>query len=885
MSTPHVGSTQGEWYQFDPNVHYYYDEQGQLHYYDPNTNLDVNYQPEYQQQEQQPQQQLRDATAANAYYASPRTSSEYQPNSYYTQHNNSQTPQQLYTPDSLQQQPTFQQPSQQSSVSQADIVSSRQPSPEVPLLPCPDPNCTGENKPTSKFCEECGIALGPISRTGTPVATNNTGSSSVAAVTGLATTSLTRSMSNNYISDNSQYKLQQQRYQHQLTQKAQNPYYAPHHPTIHRPPTAPVYSTTTNIPIGRSSLDTTVPLYHPPSVKNTVQPSIASAASPSTHLSSIQSGAHHPSMYDLRAYDQNRYAHTPLTTTPTTSNAINNSNYPSSAAYSQQQHQSQLHQPSVDPLGRSRGCPIVVFGFGGKMVMTFPRTVPDYYSSTSNAQPGPIQIKQLKDVTTTTKDSIEPVFPKNIVFPGPVMFDSKVGNKQKKRDIIQYMSQMLEALEKEKSTFTVYDSEDYHRLEAKILLWKVIKVMIECDGKLNDKDKKDQAILAAIRPLMPSTEEDYSQFNYPTTAATGMDTPSITTATRVSSESNTSTFDSSNEMLGKIERYLLNGDRLGAVNFAIQEDLWAHALIISSCVDRECWQRVIKNFVDREMNSIPETSQNRNFNIIAGNNQALRVIYSLFSGVGAASMNQFIVNDIQHVNTPYGLQTVTPKVEISQLAGWRSTLAIILANRTSRDLEALTALGDILKTQGWTEAAHICYLLSPQTSIHSGDDTAQVRLTLVGSDQPTAEALCLSEIFEYANSWNTSNNASTCLPFLQGYKLKHAWILADYGCVDLAKRYYESIDQCLKSFTKGSPYLHSSLVEQVNVFGSYISNNCGRKNGVDPASWFKPKLQKKTLSSIWGSLEGSLTKFVSGEESPSQEPPARKSSEIMGRFQ
>lgn len=29
MTTPYSESTQGEWYQFDPNVHYYYDEQGQ----------------------------------------------------------------------------------------------------------------------------------------------------------------------------------------------------------------------------------------------------------------------------------------------------------------------------------------------------------------------------------------------------------------------------------------------------------------------------------------------------------------------------------------------------------------------------------------------------------------------------------------------------------------------------------------------------------------------------------------------------------------------------------------------------------------------------------------------------------------------------------------
>lgn len=70
-------------------------------------------------------------------------------------------------------------------------------------------------------------------------------------------------------------------------------------------------------------------------------------------------------------------------------------------------------------------------------------------------------------------------------------------------------------------------------------------------------------------------------------------------------------------------------------------------------------------------------------------------------------MNEFLVSDVQHVNTPYGLQTVAPPAQLSQLVKWRDTLAIMLANRTARDIEALTAFGDIMKEQGWLEAAHI----------------------------------------------------------------------------------------------------------------------------------------------------------------------------------
>jgi hypothetical protein len=113
--------------------------------------------------------------------------------------------------------------------------------------------------------------------------------------------------------------------------------------------------------------------------------------------------------------------------------------------------------------------------------------------------------------------------------------------------------------------------------------------------------------------------------------------------------------------------------------------------------------------------------------------------------------------------------------------------------------------------------------------MQSGIDTIQVRLTLLGSDQPTMEAYQLSEIFEFAQSLHTGS--STCLPYLQGYKLAHAWILADYGLLDEAERYHDAIDQSIKAFTKGSPYLHQQLIDQVMALGTYLQNARRKKNG------------------------------------------------------
>lgn len=43
----------------------------------------------------------------------------------------------------------------------------------------------------------------------------------------------------------------------------------------------------------------------------------------------------------------------------------------------------------------------------------------------------------------------------------------------------------------------------------------------------------------------------------------------------------------------------------------------------------------------------------------------------------------------------------------STLESWRDTVGMIVANRTAGDSAALTALGDALAANGWTEAAHV----------------------------------------------------------------------------------------------------------------------------------------------------------------------------------
>lgn len=56
-----------------------------------------------------------------------------------------------------------------SSLSEARVAS-----PAIPLVPCPDPQCEGENKPKAKFCCECGRPLAGLSRSNTPFSRSTT---------------------------------------------------------------------------------------------------------------------------------------------------------------------------------------------------------------------------------------------------------------------------------------------------------------------------------------------------------------------------------------------------------------------------------------------------------------------------------------------------------------------------------------------------------------------------------------------------------------------------------------------------------------------------------------------------------------------------------------
>lgn len=97
-------------------------------------------------------------------------------------------------------------------------------------------------------------------------------------------------------------------------------------------------------------------------------------------------------------------------------------------------------------------------------------------------------------------------------------------------------------------------------------------------------------------------------------------------------------------VLAKIQELLVRGERRQAYHFALDEKLWAHAMVIASGIDKEAWKEVVNEFLRTELGvkdderRLPAMSRSNEPPPPTTNGREwLRVAYSLFSGQGPAA--------------------------------------------------------------------------------------------------------------------------------------------------------------------------------------------------------------------------------------------------------
>ena len=493
----------------------------------------------------------------------------------------------------------------------------------------------------------------------------------------------------------------------------------------------------------------------------------------------------------------------------------------------------------LDPLDRWKGCPLFSFGFGGAIVTSFPKQIPRF--ATGHAAP---MIKCSPGEIKLQDGRILPFEEDVATFPGPLK------SKSKKKDVVEWMNKRISKLEDGSSLLAGSSSlPDLNKChEEKTLLWKIVRVLVEHDGVLDGNPMADQAVRRILSPELMHGD---------TAVLPSQD--SNTSLLGIAQRSGTRTVSGSlnPEAMEDLRKILLHGEREKAIWHAVDNRLWAHAMLLSSTVDQSIWKQVSQEFVRQEVKTYGE------------NTGALAALYQIFAGNFEESADELVPPSARA-----GLQLVSKtastgptKNALDGLDRWRETLTLILSNRTPGDGKALVSVGQLLAGYGRIEAAHICYIFAKSPGLFGGPDEPNVSVALLGADHlqnpidygRDIDCILLTEVYDFARTVLASSSVAIVSPHLQALKLYHAVVLAEYGYRSEAQQYCEIIASTLSSTTKRSPYYHGLLLEALNGLTDRLRQAPRDNTG----SW----ISKPSIDKVSGSIWAKFNQYVAGDES------------------
>ncbi|KAF2840301.1 hypothetical protein M501DRAFT_1002627 [Patellaria atrata CBS 101060] len=488
-----------------------------------------------------------------------------------------------------------------------------------------------------------------------------------------------------------------------------------------------------------------------------------------------------------------------------------------------------------DTLERWKGYPIFKWGVGGSVVTTFPKQIPRYAPGSTvpmlKCTPGEVKVQCVKDLFPLSEAVIK--------FPGPLK------PKAKKKEVCTWVKARIETLEQEGQHLFGHQQgslEGQTRFDEKLLLWKVMDLLIENDGTLEGSP----AITQTVRNLLSASSQGFP--DAPKLVATS---DLVGSAKASSAHLQPEPLDP--EAVNQLRLCLSKGDREAAVWHAVDQRLWAHALLISSTCSKEIWKQVVQEFVRKEVKKMGD------------NTEPLAALYQVFAGNWEDSIDELVPASaragFQMVSKSEGIGST--KNALEGLDRWRETLLLILSNRSEGDSQAILSLGKLLAGYGRVEAAHTCYLFARPLVHLSGADDPISNIVLLGFDHMNhrletgsdLESILLTEVYEYA----LSLSGSTPIPHLQPYKLQHALTLAEYGYRSEAQSYCDAIFTAIKSTTKASPYYHGQFVGPLEDLSKRLSQS--PKDG--SSSWISKPSMDKVSSNMWAKF----TTFVAGDDS------------------
>ncbi|XP_026942030.1 protein transport protein Sec16B isoform X1 [Sagmatias obliquidens] len=393
----------------------------------------------------------------------------------------------------------------------------------------------------------------------------------------------------------------------------------------------------------------------------------------------------------------------------------------------------------------------VSFGPGGQLVCVGPRSLSD----------GQTALVELHSMEVILNDSEEQE--KMRTFSGPLIREDV-----HKVDIVTFCQQKA-AQSRKSETPGSRDSA---------LLWQLLVLLCRQNGSVVGSDIAELLVQDCkklekykrqppVANLINLTDEDWPVLSLGTrNLLTGEVPPSVETPAQI---------------VEKFTKLLYYGRKKEALEWAMKNHLWGHALFLASKMDPRTYSWVMSGFTST-----------------LALNDPLQTLFQLMSG------------RIPQAATCCGDE---------QWGDWRPHLAVILSNEGG-DPElyqrTIVTMGDTLAGKGLVEAAHFCYLMA---HVPFGSYTVKTdHLALLGSSHSqeflkfaTTEAIQRTEIFEYCQMLG---RPKSFIPSFQVYKLLYASRLADYGLASQALHYCEAIGTALLSQGENShPVLLVELIK------------------------------------------------------------------------
>ncbi|KAA0719748.1 Protein transport protein [Triplophysa tibetana] len=275
------------------------------------------------------------------------------------------------------------------------------------------------------------------------------------------------------------------------------------------------------------------------------------------------------------------------------------------------------------------------------------------------------------------------------------------------------------------------------------------------------------------------------------------------------------------------------GDALEA---AMKNGLWGHALLLASKMDNRTHARVMTRFA----NSLPI-------------NDPLQTVYQLMSGRMPAAA------------TCCGDE---------KWGDWRPHLAMILSNLTHTldlDTRTISTMGDTLASKGLVDAAHFCYLMA---QVGFGVFTKKsTKMVLISSNHSlpflkfcSTEAIQRTESYEYAQSLGSQ---PLSLPNFQVFKFIYACRLAELGLCAQAFLYCEVISRTLLTLPEYcSPVFTSQLIQmsvRLRFFDPQLKERPEQESFIEP-DWLLH------LRQLDGQIKEGVIPYRAGRSTPQLYP-------------